>query len=122
MGDLSPHFDRSEFRCKGHGRAGHTAHYTPVDVELVGRLEILRGERPIIVVSGHRCLWWNRHPSVDGATRSAHLDGMACDIPSGRVSEADARRAGFRGIGLDRYGWAVHLDVRPGTVTTWTYD
>lgn len=111
MGDLSEHFSRSEFRCHGFGRPGHPAHDTPVDLELVGRLEMLRAMvgRPLPVVSGHRCAWWNRR--VGGARASQHLITRAADIPYGYATMAQVLAAGFKGIGT-KNGVPVHVDTR----------
>lgn len=119
MGDLSAHFSRSEFRCKGFGRAGHAVHGTPVSAHLVQHLERLRAivGRPLPIVSGHRCTWWNAR--VGGASRSRHLVCDAADIPLGYATLRQAEAAGFTGIGT-KGGWAVHVDVRP-TRARWTY-
>jgi uncharacterized protein YcbK (DUF882 family) len=113
VGDLSPHFSLSEFACRGLARKGHPRHPTPVSADLLESLERLRelaGGRPLLILSGHRCPVWNR--SVGGATRSQHLLGTAADIPRGYSTVAQARVAGFGGIGR-RGVWAVHVDVRP---------
>lgn len=112
MGDLSEHFDRAEFRCKGRLLHGHADHLTIVQPELVAALERLReraGGRPLKIVSGHRCAWYNSR--VGGAKRSMHLTGHAVDLVSGLYTVDMASRSGFRGIGsLGR--WATHVDVR----------
>lgn len=122
LGDLSPHFSEWEFRCKGFGTAGHPDHETIVSADLVDLLEAIRATtgRPLPVVSGHRCTWWNQ--AVGGARRSQHLQGRAADIPAGRLTEAAARRLGATGIGI-RGRWVVHVDVRPssGRVARWRY-
>lgn len=113
MGDLSVHFSRSEFECHGFGRRGHPPHNTNVDLELVGRLELLRqlkGGRPLKVVSGHRCKWWNAR--VGGAGASQHLITRAADLVPGYCTESEARSVGFKGVGIDKNGWAVHVDTR----------
>lgn len=106
MGDLSPHFSRHEFGCHHCGRAD-------VDPHLVSHLERLRAivDRPLVVVSGYRCPYWNAR--VGGARASWHLRGKAADLRRGYATVAQARQAGFTGIG-HRGGWAVHVDVRPG--------
>lgn len=111
MGDLSAHFNRSEFRCHGFGHAGHPDHPTNVDGRLVAHLEQLRAivGKPLRIVSGHRCPWWNKR--VGGAARSQHMSGTAADIPKGYATVAQAERAGFNGIG-NKGQWAVHVDVR----------
>jgi zinc D-Ala-D-Ala carboxypeptidase len=113
MGDLSAHFSASEFRCHGFGHAGHPDHPTTVLPALVERLERLRalcGGRPLTIVSGHRCAWWNHR--VGGAPLSQHVAGAAADLPRRYARFADAHTAGFTGIGLAD-GWAIHVDVRP---------
>jgi uncharacterized protein YcbK (DUF882 family) len=115
MGDLSAHFSSHEFRDKRTGEV-------QVATRLVERLERLRTicrGRPLTIVSGYRSASTNT--AVGGAKRSQHLYGRAVDIPSGYATEAQARAAGFRGIGLSAQ-WAVHLDVRPTLrVVTWRY-
>lgn len=108
MGDIAPHFDRSEFACPGGA-------HTPVDVGLAGRLEVLRGlvGSPCIVVSGYRTPEHNQ--AVGGAPQSLHLWGMAADLPAGWASQQQATQAGFTGIGLNAAGQVVHVDVREGS-------
>lgn len=74
MGDLSPDFSRSEFRCKCGCGADH------IDLELVQKLQRLRSfmRGPIRVNSGVRCPAYNI--SVGGKPDSAHLTGEAADI------------------------------------------
>lgn len=120
MGDLSEHFDRAEFACHGNGLPGHPPHGVHVDLELVGRLELLRkrkGGKPLRIVSGHRCRWYNRR--IGGATRSQHIEGRAADIPAGYATVADAAAVGFHGIGRKGTS-AVHVDTR-ATPARWVY-
>jgi uncharacterized protein YcbK (DUF882 family) len=119
MGDLSPHFSRTEFRCKGTGKPGHPAHDTVVSSHLVQHLEKLRSivGRPLPIVSGYRCRWWNA--KVGGAPAGQHPLGTAADIPAGYATVRQAEQAGFTGIG-NRGQWAVHVDVRPRRAR-WTY-
>lgn len=113
MGDLSEHFSRHEFACRHCGAA-------KVSCVLVQALEDLRSAigRPIVIVSGYRCPRHNK--AVGGATRSRHLYGDGVDIPARLATPAQARAAGFTGIGT-RGPWAVHVDTRPSPAT-WTYD
>jgi hypothetical protein len=46
--------------------------------------------------------------------------GAAADIPAGVASLEDAERVGFIGVGT-KGDWAVHVDVRDGPFTHWTY-
>jgi zinc D-Ala-D-Ala carboxypeptidase len=116
VGDLSRHFDRSEFRCKdGCG-------WVAVEPLLVRRLEALRTalRKPIRIVSGRRCPVHN--VAVHGASRSRHVYGDGADIdPALRVSVDLAKRIGFTGIGVHRSGYVSHVDTRPGSVTVWKY-
>lgn len=111
MGDLSPHFSRSEFIDRHAGVSG------PIDSALVEVLERIRTGigRPLPVLSGFRTEATNR--LVGGARHSQHLVGRAADLPSGLVTVDQARSAGAVGIGVCR-GWVVHVDVRrtPGPV------
>lgn len=114
MGDLSPHFSRSEFRCRHCGKA------PIVDPQLVVVLERIRSisGAPLRILSGYRCPEHNA--AVRGAPRSQHLLGRAADIPAGRATLGQARAAGATGVGI-RDGWAVHVDTRPGAPATWHY-
>jgi uncharacterized protein YcbK (DUF882 family) len=120
MGDLSPHFSRREFECHGKGRRGHKTHPTIVAQDLVEALEKLRamhGGKPLRIVSGYRCAWWNA--KVGGATQSRHMHGDAADIPAGYATTKEAAAAGFDGIG-SQGEWAIHVDTR-GYVARWRY-
>lgn len=115
-----PHFSQREFDCKGMGSPGHPVHSCPIDSRLLDGLERLRamkGGRPLAIVSGYRCPIRNRQ--VGGATKSQHLGGWAADIPEGYCTPAEARAAGFTGIGIAG-PWAVHVDIRQ-RVTYWRY-
>lgn len=117
MGDLSEHFNRSEFRCRC--PRNHDQFTPPIALLVV--LEIMRrdaGHKPLRIVSGFRCPAHNAE--VGGVASSQHLAGRAVDIPDGYVTVAEAAAAGAQGIG-DRDGWAVHVDVRPGGPARWSY-
>jgi len=117
VGDLSEHFNRSEFKCRHCGRV-------VVDPHLVRHLEALRAlvRRPLRIVSGYRCSAYNAQ--VGGAPGSLHVQGMAADIERGYATADQALAAGFNGIGRttrhDGQSWAVHVDVRTKRAT-WTY-
>lgn len=117
MGDLSAHFSRREFATCRRGECPSTV----VELNLVAMLERLRslaGDRPLRIVSGYRCEACNKRSG--GAKKSQHLYGRAADIPSGYATLAQARAAGARGVGT-KGRWAIHVDVRPGPLATWTY-
>jgi uncharacterized protein YcbK (DUF882 family) len=107
MGDLSPHFSRSEFNCHD----GAIAHPDPRLIESLERLRHIVGDRPLHIVSGYRDEAYNR--SIGGARDSQHIHNRAADIPTGYATIPQAREAGFIGIGYAGR-WVVHVDVRPG--------
>lgn len=74
MGNVSPHFSRSEFAC--HCGCGFTA----VDVELLGVLEDVRNHfnAPVTLDCACRCPPHNK--AVGGAAKSQHMQGIAADI------------------------------------------
>lgn len=115
MGDLSAHFSSHEFRDR---RTGEQATISPKLIQVLERIRAING-KPLTIVSGYRSRATNA--AVGGARNSQHLYGRAADIPSGRVRLDQARAAGATGVGLDRNGWAVHVDVRPGSLAVWHY-
>ena len=111
MGDLSEHFDRSEFACKcGCG-------FDTVDAELLEALELIRQhfDRPIVVNSACRCPAHN--VAVGGGRNSQHLLGRAADILVHHTDPAIvaelARQMGIGGVG--DYESFTHIDTRSGT-------
>jgi len=128
MGDLSLHFSRDEFRCRGEQCCGHSA---PVDMRLVEGLEEVRarlnekltsGEVRLEVTSGFRCLVHNRE--VGSSDFSLHALGMAADVvPHGAAVGEVAICAGgvrcFRYGGIGVYDEFVHLDVRGNGPARW---
>lgn len=107
MGDLSPHFDRSEFRDHVSGDL------VDPPCQLIGALENLRGQvgKPLVIVSGYRTSAHNAE--VGGAIDSRHLHGDAADLEPGYATVTQAEEAGFVGIGT-KDGHATHVDMRPG--------
>jgi uncharacterized protein YcbK (DUF882 family) len=112
-GRLSAHFTASEFACPHCGVA-------VVRDPLVNLLERIRAidNAPLHVVSGYRCPVHNA--AVGGATNSMHMYGAAADLPGGRVTVAQALRAGAVGVG-SKGDYAVHVDVRDGRRAQWSY-
>jgi uncharacterized protein YcbK (DUF882 family) len=121
MGDLSNHFDRSEFACPcGCGK-------DDVSPELVQRLERLRIEfaQPIVINSGVRCPAHNA--KVGGVPDSAHVSGEAADlrVHSGaeiyKMLDIILFRRLFRRIGVGKS--LIHVDVDSGKPqdTIWVY-
>jgi uncharacterized protein YcbK (DUF882 family) len=109
MGDVSVHFNRSEFACScGCG-------FDTVDTVLLEGLEAIRNhfERPIKVTSGARCTVHNA--KVGGSRASQHKKGRAADIQVSRVSPNDvATLAEELGLSVGRYTTFTHLDSRTG--------
>lgn len=114
MGDLSPHFSRSEFKCKHCGRLVGPALQL---VDLLERIRAITG-RPLVVVSGYRCAEHNA--AVGGASGSQHVRGTAADIGPFRATLKQAQALGARGVGT-KGRWAVHVDVRSGPRAHWEY-
>ena len=110
---ISPHFKRSEFKCR-------CCDFNTVDVELLRYLELIRihFEAPVMIHSGCRCMVYNL--SIMGALKSQHLIGRAADITVAGVSPcvvADfAESINVPGVG--RYATFTHIDSRDG-VARW---
>lgn len=113
MGDLSAHFDSSEFRSSDGVDA------PSLECRLIAILEVIRfhAGKPVRIVSGYRTLRVN--DSVGGALNSRHLTAEAADIEPGLVRLEEARRAGAGGVGINKDGWVVHVDIGPER--TWRY-
>jgi len=106
MGDLSPHFSRSEFRDHSTGALEGPSEAL---LELLERIRHEAGDKPLRIVSGYRTQAHNR--AVGGARRSYHLTGRAADFEPGAVTIRQAVAAGAGGIGWCGQ-WAVHVDDR----------
>ena len=110
MGDISEHFNRSEFACKcGCG-------FDTVDIELLEILETIRHRfmRPVKINSGCRCQSHNK--IVGGTADSQHTKGRAADFV---VSGVDAKEVHdflcttFKNqYGFGFYGDWNHVDSR----------
>ena len=125
MGDLSKHFDRSEFACPCCGKLPD-----PIPPRLIRALEALRSlvGCPIHITSAWRCAEKNK--AVGGARNSYHKSGEAADITFGGISPKAMYHLAlyikaFRDGGLGIYpkyqddqgktrGNFIHVDVRRG--------
>lgn len=127
MGDLSEHFNREEFACKGEFCDCHGA-FNTVDSELLRILEVIRShfDRPITINSACRCLGHNRAvggamPDSGGFGGSQHLYGRAADIvvdgidPKLVYELADQMLVG----GLGAYDTFTHIDTRTNQQARW---
>ena len=124
-GRVSRHFHYKEFRNKGSLTPTVSNHVIRLERELVEGLERLRKETgPIHIASGYRSPVHNR--AIGGVSNSQHTYGRAVDLHRSRmrsnVTEAQARAAGFSGVGIESRSnnSVIHLDVRP-TPTRWYY-
>lgn len=115
MGNLSEHFDKSEFRCQcGCGGENPSKLLITMLESLFKRMDA----KAIVVSSGYRCP--NYSVSVGGYRNDAHTQNIAADIcvkkksggtySSFEVAEA-AEREGFGGIGIIDNAY-VHVDTR----------
>lgn len=113
MGDVSKHFSRAEFKCKGKTCG---CDFAAVDVSLIDVLENVRKHfgAPVTINSACRCKKHNA--DVGGAKHSKHLYGIAADIvvkgftPAEVYSYIDSKYPST--LGLIQYGTFVHVDVR----------
>lgn len=118
MGDLSEHFSRAEFRCKGEScdmLTGFNCGLDTVDSWLLDILETIREHfnAPVSISSAYRCNVHNA--SVGGAAKSQHVFGRAADISVYGVSPhevADFAQT-LEGVGgVGRYPAFTHVDTR----------
>ncbi len=112
MGDLSPHFSKSEMACRCCGTL-------KVEKRLLSALESLRrlSGKPIVVHDGYRCPDHNQQ--VGGVDNSEHTRGMAADIKIPGLTlqemyELVLRVPALAHGGIGAYdGGFLHVDVRP---------
>jgi uncharacterized protein YcbK (DUF882 family) len=124
MGDLSEHFDSSEFRCPC-GECPDSPQINPVLVTVLEALRAELGGAQVTITSGVRCA--ARNAKDGGAPHSQHLLGNAADfhiegVPEQHVSNAAWAMPEVHGVGLPDSGTFVHVDVRTGPKVHWRYD
>lgn len=111
MGDISAHFNRSEFLCK----CGN-CDFDTVDVETLRVLEQLRQHfmQPITITSGCRCI--DHNVSIGGSYGSQHTKGRAADFKVKDVTPQEVHE--FLDLlypddyGLGLYSGWNHVDTR----------
>lgn len=119
MGDLSTNFSRVEFKC-------HCCGKLPKDppADFLAKLEKARAlyyPKGLFIYSGYRCPAWNRKVGGKGGSRHT-VPGDAIDFRVPRMTLAQARALGFRGVGIVKAtGLVLHVDNRP-TPAVWYYD
>ena len=110
MGDVSKNFDRSEFACRcGCGMDN-------INQKTVNLLQELRDfyNKPVHINSGCRCP--DHNTSVNGASGSKHMQGLAADIhvedvdPDEIANWLEDKHVDNYGIG--RYDTFTHFDTR----------
>lgn len=112
MGDLSPHFSRTELACRCCGEM-------KIEKRLIDALEELRRRagKAIAIHDGYRCAVHNQE--VGGVNNSEHTRGMAADVEISGLSlqqmyELALQVAEFAEGGIGAYdGGFLHVDVRP---------
>ena len=112
MGNLSAHFDSSEFACSC---CGKSITMSQLLIERLEKLHSLMDAKAVYINSGYRC---NNNPW--GSPTDAHRKGLAADIHVQRkdgtyytgadIAEA-AERIGFGGIGIMEPN-SCHVDTR----------
>ena len=136
MGDITPHFSRSEFaltEAKARRYGFSAAEYPQEWVEtrlrpLCRALEVLRerlGGPKIVVISGYRTPAYNT--AINGAQDSQHMAGRAADIKvqgvhPDRVADMIEELYHIGAIeigGVGRYDTFTHIDVRGGALHRW---
>lgn len=116
MGDISKHFSRHEFACRGQAKGICDCSFDTIDVETLAVIEDVRTHFGVVVHinSGARCLKYNRHVgSPDG---SQHLKGRAVDITVSGVSPAKVHTYLINKYpdkyGIGSYPTFTHIDTR----------
>ena len=118
MGNISTHFSRQEFACKGINcdGNGNNCGFAAVDIELIRLLEEVREHfgKPVHINSGCRCEAHNK--AVGGSENSQHKFARAADIVIEGV-HPDKIYAFFDNryptqFGLGGYPNFVHIDSR----------
>lgn len=121
---LTRHFNRSEFACRGQNCCGGAAPINPDLVHALQRLRDIVGV-PLTITSGFRCLTWNR--KCGSRDTSQHPRGNAADVavPHGYTATQFAEIAGTipdfadGGIGVYPTKGFVHVDVREDGPARW---
>lgn len=107
MGDLSKHFNSSEFACP-------CCDTIIADPNLVQQLEMARtiANIPFVITSGYRCQ--DHNTEVGGVPSSAHTVGMAVDIKAENSESRIRILAGLLDAGFVRIGIGdsfIHADI-----------
>lgn len=111
-------FDKDELKCK----CG--CNHAPMNHEFMVALDTLRMMygKPLHITSGYRCTSHNEY--IGGSKNSQHTKGLAVDIawdhgPDKKRLLGLAYDLDFKGIGIAKT--FLHVDMREGKETLWTY-
>lgn len=121
MGNLTEHFDSSEFACP----CGECENEVKIDVGLVQALEIIRSiyDKPIHINSGVRCPAHNK--AVGGKENSEHLNGLGADVGVGnskdRYQLLELLIIHFGRIGIGKNFIHVGVSLTKTQGVTWVY-
>lgn len=114
---LSENFRVREFRCNDGSDA------IKICQETVNKLQAARDYfgKPVHINSAYRTPAYNASPAVNGAPKSQHVVGTACDIRIDGVppkAVASFFEAKYPNSGIGLYGTFVHIDSR-GSKSYW---
>jgi zinc D-Ala-D-Ala carboxypeptidase len=108
----SIYFSPQEVACKGSGLVLLNGQVFAA-LRKLDKLRLAMGH-PLILTSGYRSPAHNK--AVGGAKASYHMRGVAFDVRMDNVDphrfEAEARKAGFTGIGIYARSGFIHIDTR----------
>ncbi len=110
MGDISEHFDRSEFACRD--RCG----FDTVDVQLLTMLEAAHQHFRANVYINDGCRCPTHNAIVGGEPDSQHMRGKAVDLRIDGVTPDDVasyfEQTHPHSHGVGRYNTFTHVDCR----------
>lgn len=131
LGELSTHFWKREFKCPCPKCRKKKVRVSSLLLFKLEEMIIIIDEgldfhRPVIVLSGNRCIEYNQE--IGGYNDSAHVpnpDGEAADIKVRGIKPLDlgliAEKVGGLRIGIAE--WGIHADIRkPCPSKFWVYE
>lgn len=107
MGDLSEHFDKSEFSCKcGCGLYN-------LDAGVLGKLILARNMADVSFHINSACRCAAHNADVGGVAGSSHMEGLAVDIAAADGHVYWAILNALMRVGFHRFGFGrtyIHVD------------
>ncbi len=123
MGNLSFHFNNSDFTCKCENCKGKGEY--KIHLGLVGALEIIweHFKQPILIISGYQCEG-SAEGKVSGGKKSLHTMGKAANIRMSGVGLQELFKFAegipeLKGIGFYPQENFIHVDTRGGERSLW---